>query len=78
MRNPALARWEAEALTQPDHWEPDSETCADVQAFAEQMVGRLPSRDDETFEQCRLCGEVDSHFEDCPLPALQAWLEGDK
>jgi hypothetical protein len=28
---------------------------------------------DETFIQCNLCGEVDSHDTDCPLTALYAY-----
>lgn len=29
---------------------------------------------DETFLECKLCGEWEGHEEGCPVPALEAWL----
>jgi hypothetical protein len=34
------------------------------------------SNGDETFIECRLCGEWDGHTDACPLPTIEGWLEG--
>ena len=30
---------------------------------------------DEVFYECQLCGDVDGHTDDCPIPALKAWMD---
>ena len=74
-------RAQEHALTQPDPWEPTEATCDMVQVFIENTTMCHQSRNSadeyEEFEECRLCGEVDSHSPECPLPALLSWLEGD-
>ena len=75
--NDAFSRAQAQALTQPDPWEPTEDACEMVQAFLESALISLPTPDGETFVECRLCGDVDGHNDGCPLPALQAWLEGE-
>ena len=76
----AFSRAQAAALTQPDPWEPDETMCGEVQALLESAVLSHQTRNSadeyETFEECRLCGDVDGHNEGCPVPALRAWLEG--
>jgi hypothetical protein len=59
---------------QPDPWEPREETCQLVQTFLEDVSVTLPTPD-ETFVECGLCGQVDSHDDDCPVLSLAAWLE---
>ena len=60
---------------QPDPWEPDAETCARVQTMIEDSSKPIAYADGETFSECLLCGEVDSHTDECPIPALRRWLE---
>lgn len=31
---------------------------------------------EETFTECLVCGDVDSHTDECPVPAIQRFLEG--
>ena len=30
---------------------------------------------DEVFYECQLCGDVDGHTDDCPIPAVQRWMD---
>lgn len=29
---------------------------------------------EETFSECRLCGEWEGHTDQCPIPALKQWM----
>lgn len=55
--------------------------CADelidqVGALLEAAEARHTDRHaDETFSECLLCGEWDSHTDACPVPAIYRWLE---
>lgn len=33
------------------------------------------SNGDETFTECRVCGEWDSHADLCPIRAIERWLK---
>jgi hypothetical protein len=30
-------------------------------------------RSEETFKECQLCGDVDGHLTECPIPLLEKW-----
>jgi len=60
---------------QPDPWEPTTATCERVEEFLGDVTAQILTPDGESFEECRLCGDVDSHTDDCPLPALRRWME---
>jgi hypothetical protein len=52
---------------------------SDVITAAEQLLDEALTRlhdhvSEETFTQCEMCGEVDSHTDDCPVPALEKWM----
>lgn len=32
------------------------------------------SNGDETFQECRLCGRWEEHADECPVPALERWM----
>ncbi len=63
------------AMTQPESFEPTTETCEDVQNFLEAVTDAQSWHTGETFHICRLCGEADSHADGCPVPAIRAWQE---
>lgn len=65
------------ASEQPLAFEPDAETCATVQAFTEDAYDTMSWHTGEVFKACRLCGEVDSHTDVCPLPAVERWLNAE-
>lgn len=46
-----------------------------VQGWVEDATVLLPTPEGESFEECLLCGEVDSHTDNCPVPALKRLLE---
>ncbi len=49
----------------------------DVYTLAEQFVDVATERiygPEETFIVCRICGDVDSHSGNCPVPALEKWV----
>ena len=78
MRQSDFSRAQAHALVQPDPWEPTVETCEAVQEFAAQMVEHhYDARAEEGVDVCRMCGDVDSHNDGCPMPAIQAWIAGE-
>jgi hypothetical protein len=29
----------------------------------------------EAFLECQICGDVDGHTDDCPIPAVQRWMD---
>lgn len=63
---------------QPDPWEPSAATCDDVQNLLDAVTERMHDRDSgETFLECKVCGEVDSHHVRCFVPAMADWLGGD-
>jgi hypothetical protein len=43
-----------------------------TEAFLDCVYRRL-STPEETFMECLICGDVDSHEQDCPVPALEKW-----
>ena len=63
---------------QPDQWEPSASTCDDVQGLLDVLSERMHDRtSDETFIQCKACGEVDGHSQQCFVPLMQRWVDGD-
>lgn len=60
-------------MTQPEPFEPSAKTCFDVAAFLDEVTDAQHWHTGETFYICRLCGEADSHTEECPVPAIKAW-----
>lgn len=57
---------------------------ADVKVPADEVVDLLNhvvdvcivrhSNGDETFQECRVCGEWEGHTDLCPMPAIERWL----
>ena len=35
---------------------------------------RRDSFSEETFTECMLCGEWEGHKDNCPVPAIEKWL----
>jgi hypothetical protein len=58
-----------------------SSTAEAAQTLLDVALVRLYDRNsEESFEECQLCGDVvcgdvDSHTDDCPIPALKKWME---
>lgn len=65
----------APMLVQPEPFEPTEDTNAAVTAFVDAMTYAQHWHTGETFHVCRLCGEVDSHVEGCPIPLIRAWQD---
>lgn len=63
--------------TQPEPFEPSTATCDAAQEFIGAMSELQHWHTGETFVLCLMCGEVDSHVDGCPVPALGAWLAGE-
>jgi len=59
---------------QPTPFEPDAEVLEAINAFADLAIRRQTWHTEETFEECRVCGEWDSHTDDCPMPAIVKWI----
>ena len=57
---------------QADPWEPEEAALDAVQALLDAVRIALV-HPEETFIECGLCGEVDSHTDTCPVPALIRW-----
>lgn len=60
-------------MRQPEPFEPTEATCDAVQDFLEAVTDMQSWHTGETFHLCKLCGEVDSHTDACPVPALLKW-----
>lgn len=39
------------------------------------LVSHHDRQSEETFIECLMCGEWDSHIDDCCIPAVLAWQE---
>ena len=56
---------------------PTDDAANAVQALLDVALVRL--RDyhhaDVTLIECQLCGDVDGHTDDCPIPAVQRWMD---
>jgi hypothetical protein len=61
---------------QPDAFEPSTQACEAVERLLDEVTVRETWHTDETFVQCLLCGEWDSHTDDCAVPALLRWQKG--
>ncbi len=57
--------------------EAEPEIAAAVEALLDLASARhYDSASDETFTECRVCGEWEGHRDGCFVPALQAWAAG--
>jgi len=53
---------------------PAEELVTMLNDVADDAIVRHMNSDDETFLECRVCGEWDSHTDICPIPAIEHWL----
>lgn len=64
-----------EAHTKPA-FKPEQETIDQIEELVGAAVtGIHDSRSDEVFDVCRVCGDVDGHTDNCPVPPLERWLK---
>ena len=55
---------------------PTEAVCDAAQSLLDVALVRLYDRNSgESFEECQLCGDVDSHTDECPIPALKKWMD---
>lgn len=47
-----------------------------VQDLLDTAIEHMHDRaSEETFHECQMCGDVDSHTDTCPIPWLQKWQD---
>ena len=58
-------------------YDPPQELIDLVDRLREESIVRHSTggEDPETFTECRLCGGWEDHADDCPIPAIERWLD---
>jgi len=46
-----------------------------TEALEDAIQNHHDSQSGETFQECMLCGEWDSHIKECPIPAIELWFK---
>ena len=63
---------------EPPVHQPPQELTDMLDSFLSEVVQtHYDSQSEDTFVECKLCGEWEGHTEDCPVPAIETYMKAE-